>query len=235
MKKSKHYLGTVAEHKKWKHTWKQQVSRRYLQNKLHRIWYKAKPASVLLCGNVSGGGSSTAGAWIHWNRSISESIEQALSTADDGAEIDRGFEGMRRRRNIVEAELHPEVAEPAAVWERSEAMAGERGERRADERWRREQGLRHWIRWSIEWRALPIRFSFSWERRQRERECLGGDKATFGSGRETGASVSYSSSSIILKIFMESNRTKLLQPITWRHAAKCRAILVINGSQCLVT
>ncbi|PKI36426.1 hypothetical protein CRG98_043208, partial [Punica granatum] len=58
-------------------------------------------------------------------------------------EVDRGIEWMKWRRDLMEVELHSEAAEPAVVRKRAEAVAGEGRERRADERRRREQGLRH--------------------------------------------------------------------------------------------
>lgn len=105
----------------------------YLENSLHGFGDEAEPASVLLHRSISGGSSR-----VRRNRSISESVKKAFSSGGDTDEVDGVAYGVERG-DLVEVDVDLGGDKPGS----GAVVVLERGKRRAEERRRRNECIRH--------------------------------------------------------------------------------------------
>jgi len=105
----------------------------YLENGLHGFGDEAEPASVLLHGSISGGSGR-----VRRNRSVGERVKKAFSSGGETGEINGVAYGVDRG-DLVETDVDLGGDKPGGV----ALVARERGKRRAEERRRRNERVRH--------------------------------------------------------------------------------------------
>jgi len=105
----------------------------YLENSLHGFGDEAEPASVLLHDSISGGSGG-----VRRNRSVGERVKKAFGSGGDTDEVNGVAYGVDRG-DLVEADVDLGGDKPCG----GAVVAWERGKRRAEERRRRNECIRH--------------------------------------------------------------------------------------------